>query len=670
MEIKIDKKLEKLKLERPFKWNNKGKKSVKSVVVKAATSGSIKNSVSEWNFLYAFVFFILLFTVLIISVAKLQIVEGSDMAKRSEENKIRITKETAYRGVVFDSNGEKLVENVPSMSVYVSLEPFVNKDKSLNNQELERVSNTLQGILGDTWMKLDPENIEMEYSTISEKIFSIYSTNPYLTKVLVALDIDNDKAIKIKARIEELPGVTFDNGSKRRYLYGKYFSNILGYTGEASLLDIESGENIFSGDVIGKIGIEKQYNERLKGIDGEYAIEIDAFGRSVTKEPYMIKESVSGQNLYLTIDKEVQLKLTDLIKEAVKKNGATGGAGVIEDVNTGEILAIVSYPSYDANLFVGGISQKEYSSLLKDKGNPLLNRAIAAQVPPGSTFKTIVATAGIDAKVISTNTIYVSRSGYTFSNGASFQEYQKHSYGPLNVVGALTVSSNIFFCELIRDWDMNKLVPYLERFGIGEYTGIDIPGETTGRLPSPENKINLANTSSPWLDPIWYPEGDSCNSVIGQGITLVTPVQMANWMAAIANNGTLNTPHVAKKFVDEKGQEYVLEFEPKGTKIASKEALKVTRSGMWESVNGARGIVGRLSTTGTTVAAKTGTAEFGKLNSKGIYEHTHAWVGGFFPYEKPRYSFSLFLEDGGMSSNASAVMQSMITWLVQNGYLD
>ncbi len=131
-----------------------------------------------------------------------------------------------------------------------------------------------------------------------------------------------------------------------------------------------------------------------------------------------------------------------------------------------------------------------------------MNRAIAAQMPPGSTFKTVVATAGLDAKVITKNTTYISRSGYTFSNGAPFREYHGASYGSLNVIDALTVSSNIFFCEMIRDWDMNKLVPYLEKFGIGKYTNIDIPGEAAGRLPSPENKIKLAKSSSPWLEPI------------------------------------------------------------------------------------------------------------------------------------------------------------------------
>ena len=282
-------------------------------------------------------------------------------------------------------------------------------------------------------------------------------------------------------------------------------------------------EDISSGDIVGKSGVERSYEEKLRGTDGVLVEEIDAFGRSLTRQPYLLSQPISGQNMYLSVDGDVQRHLFELLKDSVQKNSAAGGAGVIQDVNSGEILAIVTYPSYDNNLFVGGISQQEYTKLVENEGKPLLDRALSAQIPPGSTFKTVVAAAGLDAGIITRNSRYVSRSGYTFSNGAPFQEFRNGSYGSINVVEALMVSSNIFFCEMIRDWDMNELVPYLEAFGIGEYTGIDIPGETSGRLPSPENKIKLAQTTSPWLEPIWYPEGDSCNSVIGQGITLVHP---------------------------------------------------------------------------------------------------------------------------------------------------
>jgi penicillin-binding protein 2 len=671
-DIQFDKKLNSKVFTKPsFNWvGNKSSKSLKGILKSNLfTTRKEDTQVSAWNFLYAFFLFVLTFSLLVVSIAKLQIVEGSRMAERSERNKVRLSRIEPYRGIVFDSKGEKLVENVASMNLYIAIESYLDSSRKLDNEKLGKSLDTLGGILGDNWKKTDPD-YEGDFQSLSERVYYTYSKSPFFNKILLATDVDNDTAIKLKSRAEDLPGITIDNGNKRNYLYGDYFTHILGYTGEASLSDIERLDNVLSGDVVGKLGVERYYNTKLQGVRGQLAEEVDAFGRLVSKEQYVLTPPLSGQNLYLSVNKDVQIMMHELLADAVQKHGASGAAGVIQDVRSGEIIAIVSYPSYNGNLFIGGISHADYGKLLNDERKPLLNRSIAAQMPPGSTFKTLVAAGALDANKINKNTIYVSRAGYSFSNGAPFQEFRKNVYGPLNVTNALAVSSNIFFCELIRSWNMNKLVPYLDDFGIGKYTGIDIPGEAPGRLPSPENKIKLANTTSPWLDPVWYPEGDSCNSVIGQGITLVTPVQMANWMSAIANGGTLHTPHVAKKFVDEKGLEYPVEYKPLNEDFISKEALETVRKGMWESVNGSRGIVKSLSTTGTTVAAKTGTAEFGRVNEKGVYENTHAWTAGFFPYDNPKYSFSLFLEDGGLSSNATAVMREIIVWMVQNGLVE
>ena len=243
------------------------------------------------------------------------------------------------------------------------------------------------------------------------------------------------------------------------------------------------------------------------------------------------------------------------------------------------------------------------------------------------------------------------------------------AYGSLNLIEAISVSSNIYFCELIRNWDINKLVPYMEKFGIGSYTGIDLPGEAPGRLPSPANKIALANTTSPWLEPVWYPEGDSCNVVIGQGIALVTPLQMTNWNSALANEGTLHTPYIAEYFLNEKMNREVIKHQSIYTNIASKEAIKTVKEGMWNAVNGPRGTIGNLAGLKTKVAAKTGTAEFGALNKDGSYEHTHAWVTGFFPYDDPQYTFTIFLEDGGESYNAARLARYLIEWMGENNLI-
>jgi penicillin-binding protein 2 len=664
-ELIFDKKLEKKSFKKPKVSEMRASKLNKREKILNILHQENSENISAWNFLYIFIFSLVLFSVLFVSLAKLQIVQGEEMNERSLNNSIRINTVPAYRGIVFDRDGEKLVENIPAVNVYLNIDVFLNPQLEIDELRLKEVSNILEEVLGDKWSLISED--ESKYTSIYEKVYSIYTDNPYLSRILLARDIDNDMAINIKSKGEELIGVILEDESKRNYIYPQSFSHILGYVGNASETDVEENDYISPNDIVGKLGIERYYNELLAGQNGKQATEVNALGHSITGSSYTIVPEISGKSLYLSIDLEAQNQIYEILKNAVTKNGARGASAVIEDVNTGEILSMVSYPGYDINQFIGGISQAEYNILLEDEEVPLLNRSIAAQIPPGSTFKAVVAASALDAKAITTSTIYTSRQGYTFSSGAPFIEYGNHSYGPLNVVSALAKSSNIFFCEVIRDWDMNKLVPYLEAFGIGQYTGIDIPGEMTGRLPSPENKIYLAEHGSYWLDPIWYPEGDSCNSVIGQGITLVTPIQMANWVAAIANGGILHRPHLAIKSIDEDGNVEELEYDHIRENIVSAKSLDIVKEGMWSVVHGIGG-AGTLRDLPQEVAIKTGTAEFGALNKKGEYEHSHAWISGFYPYDDPKYSFSIFFEDGGLSFNSLSYVKEVLFWLMDNGY--
>lgn len=663
MELNISKKINTSRVKAKKKNTAKRTKFSWKGLLKPGKLGS--GDVSQWNLIYPFFVFIALFGVLIYGIVNLQIVKGDEMYASSENNQIKIESVSPLRGVIFDKNGILLAENVSSMNVYISVDKLLNSDGEIDKDELKDISNTLGGILKISELADSDGN---KYSSIYDKVISIYDTSPYLTDILISSGIDNDTAIQIKAL--SLNGVYIDDGNKRDYPFKEVFSHILGYTGNVTAEDLESKDYVGYTDVVGRAGLEYIYDKELFGTSGKIAVEVDAEGNEVGTNEAVIQEVVDGLNLYLTIDSKVQEKLYQVLEKGIKDSDATGGAAIIENVNTGEILAIVTYPSYDNNIFIGGISTEDYQELVGEENNPLLNRAVSAQEPPGSTFKTIVASAALDAGAITKNTKYTSTSSYTFSNGVPFQEYRGHAYGTLNLIEALSVSSNIYFCEVIRHWDMEELVPYIEKFGIGQVTGIDIQGEASGRVPSPENKEILANTTSPWLDPIWYPEGDSCNSVIGQGITLVTPIQMANWIAAIANGGTLNTPHVAEKFVSSDGEESAIEFEPIGTKIVSESALATVREGMWSAVNGSRATITSLKGLGVEVAAKTGTAEFGELNEKGEYEHTHAWTTGFFPYDNPEYSFTIFLEDGGESYNAAYVARDMIKWMVEEGYVE
>ena len=622
------------------------------------------NSDLKWNLLFLIIIFLFAFSLLFFNVFKLQIIQGDEMYSRSERNQISVVNITPRRGIVFDRNGKKLVENLPAVDCYIELQAFLNEEGLLDDEELKKHVSKLEGILGDSWIKNVGDDSD-EYNSILERIYVVLEKDPETQRILVASDLENSVVIDLKALDEEILGIYLDEGVTRHYIYNEPLTHVLGYTGVVNAEDFENLDYVGFNDVVGRTGVEKEYDKYLIGEKGEMAVEVNALGKVISKSEVLLKDAIPGDSLYLTLDLNAQKKAYEILKEGVKEYGATSGSIVIQDVENGEILVMSNFPSYDNNLFVKGISQKEFNKILNGKGAPFNNKAISAQIPPGSTFKPLVAAAALDAGVISRDTVYVSRAGYAFTNGSPFQEFQGKVYGRLNVVEALMLSSNIYFCEIIRNWDMNKLVPYLEKFGIGTYTGIDIPGEGSGRLPSPRNKVELSKTS-PWLEPYWYPEGDSCNSVIGQGITTVTPIQVVSWVSAIANGGTLHTPHLAKKLVNHSGDEEFLKFEKKEEKIVKSDALKIVKEGMRNSVAGDRRVIVPLTDAKVEVAAKTGTAEFGKLSKDGRYEHTHAWVSGFFPYKSPKYSFVVFLEDGGASNNSAELAREMIDWFVEN----
>lgn len=620
-------------------------------------SESVDNDIAlRWNLILVFAGFSFLILFLFYSVFDLQVFQGDSMYARSQRNQINIIEVPSRRGIIFDRNGEKLVENVASVDCYLDLNPFFDADGFLDDEKLSENVKILESIL-------DEEVIEGE--SILERIYIILEKDPQTRRILIASDLKNDVVIDIKAFDEDLLGVDLEEGITRNYIYKEPFSHILGYTSIVTAEDFQRLDYVGFNDIVGRVGIERYYDEYLIGEKGKIAVEVDAFGQVVSKSEALLREASSGKSLHTTIDLQAQKEAYEILSEGVKKYEAISGSIVVQDVNNGEIIVMANFPSYDNNLFVRGITQEKFEEILHGEGNPITNKAIDAQIPPGSMFKTIVASAGLDAGVINTETTYVSSAGYSFSNGVPFQEFQNNVYGSLNIVGALMLSSNIYFCEMIRNWDMNKLVPYLEDFGIGQYTGIDIPGEGPGRLPSPENKVKLAETTSPWLEPYWYPEGDSCNAVIGQGIVTSTPIQAVNWVSAIANGGILHTPHLAKKLVGN-GEEIVLEFEENNKDFIKKEALKTVREGMRASVAGPRRVIVPLTDAKTEVAAKTGTAEFGRVDEDGRYIDTHAWVNGFFPYEAPKYSFVVFLEGGSASNNAAQLAREMVDWFVEN----
>ena len=576
------------------------------------------------GFSILFILFLGTFAFLIYSGFTITVAQGKNFKALSESNSVGKEVTFGERGMIVDAGGRALVINKKAYDIFV--------DPTEITQSAAE--------------KLFPEK--------KERISDVYKNN-VLVPVLIVHDASKELVVSLK---EQHPnGVELRPSYVRQYVNSFPFAGLLGYTGVVSESDLENNSNYVQNQIVGKDGLEYQYDSILQGQLQYNTYEKDALGNKISSEN--IAEPLAGSTIQLSIDKKTQEHFYSAIKKAVDEHKAKGGSGVIINVTNGEVLALTSYPSYDTNAFVTGISQKDYNKLALSPQTPLLFRPIAAQEPPGSTFKTIVATAALETKTISKDTVFVATGVIRLSGGQPFQDYHKHYYGALTVRDALMVSSNIFFCKTIIKLGIDKLLPYASAYGIGEKTGIDLPGEMPGRLPSPENKIALAKAGATWLDPVWYPEGDSCNSAIGQGIGLATPLQMATVAAAIANGGTVYKPHVVQKIISSDGKTQTKNATVTAKDIASDSTLQTIREGMRMSVNGPRAIITSLKYVPVKVAAKTGTAEFGVKDKNG-YSTAHAWVIGFYPYDHPQYAFAILIEGGGTSSVASFAMRDFL----------
>ncbi len=631
--------------------------------IKGSFVGEVEPAQSSlWRSVYLYGIAALAFGVLLFVVVNLQVVQGRELSERSVQNQLEEREIQASRGVIYDRNGQKLAVNEPSFNLFIN-------PRDVQDEDLPGVFASLEYY------------VHVPVADLQKKYDEALEAEPLTQNVLLVQDLNRDDVLEIRSHIEELKGIWIDSTSKRNYVGGDMFSHLLGYTGESDESLIASDPTIEMGDIVGKDGIENFYDSRFKGKKGTEVVEVDAMQNVIAEYVNAGSAPVSGDSLYLTIDADAQRKMYEILSAGVQEYGATGGAAVLENVKTGEIWASVSYPTFDNNKFVGGISNEDYAALSGDPNLPLFNRVISEQQPPGSMFKTIVASAALQEGAITPNTVFVSTGVMYLSGNYPFQEYHQNAYGALDLNGGIAKSSNIYFCNTMLALGIDRFVPYAEFFGIGTPTGIDIPGEMPGRVPSPENKLKLAQTS-PWLDPIWYPEGDACNSAIGQGITLVTPLQVANWAAAIANGGSVLQPRLAYKWLLGEPEINLNTDEVVAASPSQKEEvvntsilregkvddgnLEVVRQGMRSSTYGPLSVIVPLRDAKVAVAAKTGTAEFGVKDETGIYTKTHAWVMGFFPYDDPQFSFTFFLEGGGESNNSAQLARYFIDWFADN----
>jgi len=574
--------------------------------------------------------FYVLVTVVTIKLAAsafdLQIVNGANYNYMATANAVRYQTVYAPRGVVFDRNGKQLIYNVSTFSVSVEADKIADDE----NGAIDYVAETV-GVSREELWKVYQDKRERGANEIVLIDGLLWESGPF------QLTADSDK----------WPGIRVDESVSRQYPEGYMYSHIIGYTGAVSKSDVTNGKD--ANDTIGKSGVEYTYDELLRGTNGLKVSEEDR--RGLVVDSYIATEPITGENLYLTIDDAVQQKATELLAKAIDDMDGTGGAVLIQDVHTGELVAMVTLPSYDSNIFVDGSRSAELSTLFNDPAMPLFNRSISAAYPPGSVFKTVTATMGLQEGVITPTTeIYT---GGTFEyKGVTFQDASKRNWGDINVTEALKVSSSIFFMKTslkLQDEKGNAidtLVQYANYFGLGMKSGIDLPGEATGAVASPDTKARLHNE-------VWYP-GDLLNASMGQGDHLVTPIQLVTLATAIANGGYVMKPYIVGAIDSENG---VMNVSPEVVRsgFVSDETLSTVRKGMRLAVTD--GIAKTMNSSVVNIAVKTGTAESG-LQSK----NPHAFIMGFAPYEAPEVSFVFFVEAGGWSYEAAPYARALMDW--------
>ncbi len=547
------------------------------------------------------VFVFILNSVIFAKTFQFQVIEGKNLSALAEENKFIIYQIQAERGVIYDRNFLQLVFNQPSFDL-VCRKIDLPQDEAKREKVLKEVS----GIIQTT------EDLKKKIEESKEPI------------VLVSENLDHQTLIILETKISELPGFQIKNNRVRDYLEGKSFSHLIGYKRKI-------GE---------RTGLEKSYDEILREKPGEILTERDAKGNLISQEIISLPES--GKSLVLWFDSELQKKIEEELKKKLKETGAKIGTAVALDPKTGGILALVSLPSFDNNLFSKGMSEEEWDQINEDPLKPLFNRVISGGYPTGSAIKPLIASASLEEEMISPqkkiNCQGVIEVPHQYVPEIIYKFHDWKTHGWTDMRKAIGESCNIYFYTIGGGYgDQEGLGPtkikkYLELFGWGSKTGIDLPQEAEGFLPDPGWKKEE-------LGEIWY-DGDTYHLSIGQGYLRVTPLQMAVSFVPIANGGKLLQPQVVKEIRE------VEEIEPKIIRegFIKPEHLEVVRQGMRQAVTSGTA-TGWLDQLRVPVASKTGSAQTGKKDPKDKKDYLDNWITVFAPYEDPQIVLTIMIKD-------------------------
>lgn len=578
------------------------------------------------SFTIFYVACILVFGLLVLKLLNLQIAQGGLNRVLAEGNRLRVRQIPAPRGIIYDRKNTNLLNNEAAYSLQVyPLE--LPKNSAERNNYYEKLSEIVQ---------IPPAEIK----SIIEKR-GVYLSDPVVLKD----NLDRAAALVLEVKTINFPGVLVAKQPIRDYKDIGGLSQVIGYVGKLTDTDLKNYPNYRLNEEIGKDGLEKIYQEYLKGTPGLDQIEVDSRGQA---QRLLSSNAPSpGNNLVLNLDADLQKTIADSLKNQLDKTAAKAASAVAIDPQTGGVLAIVNLPSFDNNIFSHGISADDYAKLLNDKTYPMFNRAISGNYPSGSTLKPLVAAAALQEKTVTKNTTVVTPPAIKIGS-YTFPDWKDHSYESTNIERAIAESNDIFFYALGGGWDKikgigpDKIKYYLQKFGLGAITGIDLPGEAKGLVPDPSWKEKVKKE-------MWY-LGDTYHMAIGQGDILVTPLQMAVSTAAVANGGTVLSPRLVDKITDKDGN--LIKTIPKQairTNTADAANLQIVREGMRMTVTD--GTAQQLKDLNVNVAAKTGTAQYGNEGK------THAWLTAFAPYENPQIVIAVIIEGGGESTVATPVVK-------------
>ena len=575
---------------------------------------------------------VVVFAALGISFWLLQIVQHAKFEEMAENNHQRTLALRAPRGILYDRNGQVLVENRHSFTISIVRE---------HTKDLDRTIRLLSAVAG-----LDANDVKA--------IVARHRSEPTYRPVVIVEDASLAQVAAITARRLdfELPDIVVEEVPTRQY--PALAAHLFGYVGEVNDEMVASDDALKSGDLVGQAGIEKIYNALLMGEDGAKRVVVNSLGREIRtldEEP-----PTEGKRLQLTIDYDVQKAVEDGFRASEEAHLTNAGAAVVLDPNTGEVLAFVSEPAYDPNAFAAGIDRATWASLTTDEQRPLNDRAIQGRYSPGSTFKMAVALAGLEEGII-TPDFQVHCTGGANFYGRTFKCWRKGGHGTIDLRHAIEQSCDVYFYTVGNMVGVDKINKWATLLGLGVKSGIDLPNEVTGLVPSTEWKREKMHEK-------WY-AGETISVAIGQGQVSVTPVSMAVYMATLANGGTRVTPHLLKAVDEGNGWKPAPAPAPQSKVDLNPEKLQAIRDGLWMVVN-AGGTGGRARIANEDVSGKTGSSQVisneGRVaagrTSKDLRDN--GWFVFFAPRDHPQIAGVVFLEHGIHGANAAGVAHHIL----------